>query len=121
MSNGLPSFDQLLEIARHNPDQLEAIRQQEVEALIARAPVHLQRRLRGLQFQIDCQRSMHKSPMGSCLAISKMMLNSLDELNSALHRARLGGRQRSNTADESAKIIRFPATASYQDASRRDR
>lgn len=84
MSN-LPSIEQLIELARSNPEQLENIRRREVDALIASAPEHMRRRLRGLQFQIDCKREAHRdSAMAACLAVSGMMLDSLHRLNSTL-------------------------------------
>lgn len=79
-----PSFDELKRWAEHSPERLEAFRSQEIEAIISSAPEHLQRRLRGLQFQVNCQRQLHKSPMGSCIAISKMMHQSLNRLQEAL-------------------------------------
>ncbi len=79
-----PSFDELKRLAEQSPERLEAFRTREIEALIARAPEHLKRRLRGLQFQVNCQRQLHKSPLGSCIAISKMMHESLLKLQAVL-------------------------------------
>jgi hypothetical protein len=73
------------ELSKLTPAQLEALRQREVEACISKAPDHLQRRLRGLQFEIDAKRKAHKSALGSCIAISKMMQESLERLNAALN------------------------------------
>jgi len=86
MKQSWPSFEELKRLAEQAPDQLEEFRKREVAALIAKAPEHSRRRLRGIQFQIDCQRSLHKTPIGSCIAISKMMQESLTRLNSALNR-----------------------------------
>lgn len=80
-----PSFDELKKMAEHSPEQLEEFRQQEIESLISNAPKDIRRRLRGIQFQINCQRQIHKTPLGACLAISRMMRDSLVELNSALN------------------------------------
>ncbi len=81
-----PSFDELKRMAETSPERLEAFRINEIEALIAQAPEHLRRRLRGLQFQVNSQRRLHKSPMGSCVAISRMMHDSLLRLQAVLHR-----------------------------------
>lgn len=111
MNNKLPTIDQLIELAKNNPEELERLRQRQVNALIASAPEHMQRRLRGLQFQIDCKREIHSSAMGSCLAITRMMMDSLQQLNQALQG--LTGEQaplpQSNT--KPSMVIPFPATA----------
>ena len=85
MSN-LPHFDELLKLAQENPEALEKLRQEQVEQLINNAPIENQQRLRGLQFQIDAQRSIHKgSAIGSCVKISKMMHQSFGELRGWLN------------------------------------
>lgn len=78
-------IEQLLNLAKTDPAALEALRQREIAALIDKAPPHARKRLRGLQFEIDCQRRLHKTPMGACVAISQMMMVSLAKLNAALH------------------------------------
>lgn len=101
-------IDHLFELAKNDPEELERFRQREIEALIASAPAHLQRRLRGLQFQVDCKRRLHPTPMGACVAISQMMLLSMEKLHNALHAGQtmtLNGERRSSAAD----IIRFPS------------
>ncbi len=80
-----PDFEELRYLAENSPDKLENLRQRQVQAIIDRAPAAYRRRLRGLQFQIDCQRKLHSTPLGSCIAISKMMHESLQRLNAAFH------------------------------------
>ena len=81
-----PSFDQLAKLAQEKPEELERFRQEQVELLINSAPARLQRRLRGLQFQIDAQRELHKdSIMGSCVKLSQMMHESFAELRLSLN------------------------------------
>ncbi|MEY4588754.1 MAG: hypothetical protein RL497_830 [Pseudomonadota bacterium] len=84
MQSDWPAVDQLLTLAKENPAQLEALRLREVERLIATAPESIQRRLRGLQFQIDCKRTLHSSPMGACIELSQMMFDAVSQLNNAL-------------------------------------
>lgn len=84
MTTRWPSFDELKQLAEHSPEKLEQLRSDEIERVIARAPETMKRRLRGLQFQIDCQRRLHKNPLASCIAISRMMRDSLQQLNAAL-------------------------------------
>ncbi len=85
MSFTLPDHEALAELAKENPEALEALRRDWVEQLIDHAPQHIQRRLRGLQFQIDCQRRLHTNPLASCVEISRMMYDSVHRLNRALH------------------------------------
>lgn len=96
----------LFEVAKRNPEELESIRQREVEQLIARAPEHLKARLRGLQFQIDCKRRLHRTPLGACIEISKLMLESVHSLNKALH-----GREPNELPlkVKAAKVLEFPS------------
>jgi hypothetical protein len=84
MQSDWPAVDQLIALAQKSPAQLEAFRLSEIERLIASAPQPLQRRLRGLQFQIDCKRRLHASPMGACIELSQMMFDSVSQLNNAL-------------------------------------
>lgn len=92
------SFD---ELASLSPAELEDLRQREVEAFINRAPERIQRRLRGLQFQIDARRKTHKSALGACISISQMMHESLQRLHAALQGEALPVR-------ENAQVIPFP-------------
>src|SRR5688572_23385188 len=93
--------DKLMELAKSNPAELERLRMQEVEKLINNAPEHLRNRLRGLQFQIDCKRKLHPNPLGACIAISRMMMDSLHALSMALH-----GREAQSPSR--ATVIPFP-------------
>ncbi len=81
----LPDFDQLVEMAQHRPQELEALRTALVEEVIASARGDRQRKLRGLQFQIDMARRKSKSPLGACIRISELMYESLAELRECLN------------------------------------
>ncbi|BFM16619.1 hypothetical protein R50073_28020 [Maricurvus nonylphenolicus] len=115
--SSLPSFDTLMTMALTNPEGFERLRQQEVDALIASAPEEIQQRLRGLQFQIDAQRQIHKTPMGACIKISNMMHESFAQLRELLsqfsqQRAPLIARTSeapSSAVLETAEIIDFPS------------
>lgn len=105
MFGDLPGFDQMRALAQSNPEALERLRKQEVENVINSAPEHMQRRLRGLQFQIDCKRRAQKSPMGACIALSNMMHESLLRLNVVLN-----GQTLAEQDIRHAKVLSFPAT-----------
>lgn len=101
-------IDRLIELATKNPEALEQFRQQQIDELIESAPSHTQRRLRGLQFQIDCKRKLHKdSPMGSCMAITEMMMDSLQQLNEALHG--YDRTQQNQDGGQTPQVLSFPA------------
>lgn len=113
-----PNFDELLKLAKTNPEALEQFRQEQVEKIISEAPDSSKQRLRGLQFQIDAQRQIHHdSPLGSCMKISLMMHESFAELRGWLNQvtgvndplrieADMIQEEESATA---AKILPFPA------------
>ncbi|MNR41624.1 hypothetical protein D3C85_1600320 [compost metagenome] len=50
---------------------------QQIEALIAQVGPDQQRRLRGLQFRIDCQRRLARNNLDSCIRIANMMHDSV--------------------------------------------
>ena len=76
----LPPFDDLVELARNRPDELEKLRIALCENAIRGAPVALRPQLRGLQFRIDMESRRYSTPMARCLRISTMMHESLAEL-----------------------------------------
>ena len=76
----LPSFDELKKLAEQDPERLEEMRKQWVEKTIDEAPEQYQRRLRGLQFQIDMEREKAQNPVSACIRVSKMMHDSLAKL-----------------------------------------
>jgi len=112
----LPTFDELVTLAKENPEALETLRQQHVDTLICNAPEAFQKRLKGMQFQIDAYRKIHKdSPLGSCMKISQMMHESFTELRGLLNEvSHLDDPLRSIETEviepqERAKILAFPS------------
>lgn len=105
-----PDFDQLRALARVDPVAFEAKRREVIEAAIASAPTHRQRRLRGLQWRIETMRDHSPTPMAACVALTDMMWEALlarggllDTLDNAAVRVRQpqGG--------SGAAIVPFPA------------
>ncbi|GAA3976876.1 DUF3135 domain-containing protein [Allohahella marinimesophila] len=80
----LPHFKILERMAKEDPEALEQLRLAHVEAIIADAGLSNERRLRGLQFQIDAIRRGSSNPMAACIRISKLMHDSLIQLNTVL-------------------------------------
>ena len=112
MSTKWPSFDELAALAKEQPEKLEEFRQKEVERLISNAPERMHKRLRGLQFEVDAQRKIHKTPMASCIAISNMMYKSLRKLNHALNGEYITPSTPHHNAQEQSKVVQFPVAAS---------
>ncbi|BFM11647.1 DUF3135 domain-containing protein [Simiduia litorea] len=81
----LPDFDQLLRLAERQPEALERLRTELINAFINKSQGDTKRRLRGLQFQIDAQRQLHKSPLGACIKISNMMTESFHDMIARLN------------------------------------
>lgn len=105
-----PPFDELMHLARHNPEAFEALRLELVENLIASTPPARQRRLRGLQFVIDTRRGMAANPTQALIEIQKMMHNSLACLRQALnpkHRPAPGSPSQPAAAANPDNVIRL--------------
>lgn len=82
------AFEQWLEIAQQDADTFESMRLAAIEEIIASAPEKNRERLRCLQWRIDQERRLSKSPMGACIRISRMMWETLvgeESLTSHLH------------------------------------
>ena len=105
MTKPLPSFEWLRDLAEKDPEALERLRQQYIDDTINDAPEHMRHRLQGLQFQIDGQRRLAGSPMASCIAISKMMHDSLHQLKGYIEGLEDG--QEEVPVAESATVLAF--------------
>ena len=84
MTTQLPDVDDLIKMAQDDPDGLERLRHELCTQLIENAPEHYQRRLNGIQFQIDMTRRKSSNGLHSCIKISEMMLESYQKLQSTL-------------------------------------
>ncbi|MFT5083290.1 MAG: hypothetical protein ACI9Y1_001331 [Lentisphaeria bacterium] len=111
-----PPFDELVVLARHAPEQLEELREREVAKIIEQAPSEMRRRLHGLQFKINCQRILHPAPLGSCVAISKMMYKSLESLNSLLAGESFGEGQPARNSNNIVSISKPHSMPATEDA-----
>ncbi|TVO75866.1 DUF3135 domain-containing protein [Sedimenticola selenatireducens] len=70
-------FDQWAVLAKNDPEAFELHRAQILNEVIAQAPAHSARRLKGIQFHVAMLRDHAKHPLGACMKISSMMLDSL--------------------------------------------
>ncbi len=110
MSKPLPSFEWLRDLAEKDPEALERLRQQYIEDTINEAPEHLRQRLRGLQFQVDGKIRLAKNPMQSCMAISKMMHDSLHQMKTYINGVE-EGQIEALESTESATVLSFSRQA----------
>lgn len=88
-------FDDWANLAQRDPDGFEQRRVCLIEDAITQAPPALQPRLRGLQFRVDMERRRARTPMASCVRLSRLMWDSVvgeDGLRDTLNR--LAGWQR---------------------------
>ena len=107
-------FDEMQALAKTDPATFEARRTEYIESFLASAPAEKQTRLRGLQWQIEQTRQLARTPMASCIAISRMMWDSLHLLGNQqrelVELSRGHAPQRNNAKPAAAKdtIIPFP-------------
>ena len=71
-----PAFDEIKELARHDPEGFERLRQQLIDDFISRRPENNQRRLRARQFVIETRRQIAGNPVKALLVIQAMMYDS---------------------------------------------
>jgi hypothetical protein len=84
MAYELPYFDTLMELAQEDPEAFDKLKAEAVEQTIRESEESSQRRLRGLQWQVDIELTKAKTPMEGCVKVSEMMHEKLWELQVAL-------------------------------------
>ncbi|WP_395340783.1 DUF3135 domain-containing protein [Ningiella sp. W23] len=84
-------FDRMKELHNSSPEEFEEMRKQLIEQALQKASKKSQKRLRGLQFQIDAKREANKhKPFVSCLEVTKMMHDSFNKMR--VHLNHLAGK-----------------------------
>ncbi|MEM7292922.1 MAG: DUF3135 domain-containing protein [Pseudomonadota bacterium] len=78
-------FDEWMKLYESDPERFEQRRQELIRSAIGNAPEDHQRRLNGLQFQIDMERQRSESSLQGCMRISSMMWERFDELRTTLN------------------------------------
>ncbi|SDK27644.1 Protein of unknown function [Ferrimonas sediminum] len=79
----LPSFDEMMRMAKEEPQALEALRTNAIEQTIANAKADNQPQLRALQHRIDVTITRASNPCQSMVQLSNMMHDKLALLNTA--------------------------------------
>ena len=106
-------FDEWMALYEADPEAFEQRREQLIRTTIESAPDQHQRRLNGLQFQIDMERRRADSPLQSCMRISSMMWERFDEMRGHLNELSNNGDQtttrevRETAPVQSAEILSF--------------
>ena len=111
------NFDEWMALNRRDPDAFEVQRQALVEQVIETAPQTMQRRLRGLMFEIDAERAKAKTPLQACMNISSLMWERFDALrlhmNILTHPEKLSESEKiqlhRSTEEEPAVVLPFKA------------
>lgn len=104
-------FDTWAALARADPAAFESRRLRAIDALIARARATHRPRLRRLQWRIDQERRLARTPMAACLRISGMMWQSVvgpGGLQQRLGELRLPLRGDAGSADASRRAPVVP-------------
>lgn len=70
-------FDEWATLAKDDPQAFEKMRLAAIDEYLASVPDTHRQRLRRLQWRIDQERRLARSPMSACLRISRMMWDSL--------------------------------------------
>ncbi len=110
-------FDTWSAIARTDPQTFEQMRLAAIQAAIGSAPEANRERLRRLQWRIDQERRLARTPLAACVRISRMMWravlgpNGLHERFAELHGV-VSGRAADSTGGPTpcAQVIAFRPT-----------
>lgn len=84
MASQLPSFDVLMDLAQHHPDQLEDIRRTLSEEIIRDASPRIRPKLEGINFKVDMERQRSRTPLQSCIRITALMHESFNQMREEL-------------------------------------
>jgi hypothetical protein len=105
-------FDQWVALARDEPATFEELRRDLVERFILEAPPERQTHLRRLQWRIEQERMLAKSPLGACIRLSRLMWSRVQDSGGFLDRLGqlVGARPETGTqpAPVTAKVLPFP-------------
>lgn len=106
-------FSEWSHLAATDPKAFEKRRKQTIEAAIRSIPDAKQQRIRCLQWRIDQERNLSKSPMAACIRLSNMMWENLLGENGLLDSLRHvdHSQPRESRHKTCAHILEFPQPA----------
>ena len=105
-----PDFDHWATLARQDPELFEAERSHLIEVTIRSAPIHLQHRLRCLQWKLDQIRKTSSTPMVAGLRMNRLLWEAVvgrNGLVDQLNKLQAPDKQQ-QTPRSNAKILPFP-------------
>lgn len=76
----------LSQLARDDPQAFETLRNELIADFLDRVPEECQRRLRGLQFRVDCLRRLSHTPLAALLKIQALMWDSFLKMDQELQK-----------------------------------
>ena len=110
------TFDEWAEMASQDPATFEKMRIAAIEQYIGSMPAEQQERLRRVQWRVDQERRLARTPMQACIRISRMMWESVSgrgglrdhllQLQGMLEGAPSGA-EASGAPAQGARIVRF--------------
>lgn len=105
-------FERWATLARENPEEFERQRKQMIDEIINNSPEMMQKRMQGIQWQIDQVRQTAKTPMAACIKISSMMWDRVlgeNGLVEAIEQLDLDSNSLPKKQSEHAQILSFPS------------
>ncbi|MCW8885812.1 MAG: DUF3135 domain-containing protein [Motiliproteus sp.] len=81
----LPCFDELKALADNDPEAFENFRRSSCQEFICCLPKQHQKRMRAVQFRVDCEIARAKTPMAGLVKISVMMHDSFYNMREKLN------------------------------------
>ncbi len=100
-------FDDWAEMARRDPEQFEARREELIRRQIEQASAASRQRMTGLQWRIDCMRRKAGTPLAACMAISGMMWDSMLGENGLIEQIQQLGDNLRTRERSAARVIPF--------------
>jgi hypothetical protein len=103
-------FSEWSSLADTDPKAFEVRREQAIESVIQSMPDARQERMRRLQWRIDQERRLAKSPMAACIRLSNMMWENVLGKNGLLDNLQHLDQQRlrHSSMTDNANILPFP-------------
>ena len=106
-------FEEWSSLASNDPETFEQRRQDCIDNFINRYPDSRQKRLRGLQFRIDMERKLARTPMAACIKLSSMMWDAITKEDGFVSTVKLLNNDRQaikkqpTISNQSATILSF--------------
>lgn len=111
----MPTFDELKDLAKRDPDGFERLRSELIEDCINRCSPRNHRRLKGLQFVIEAKRLIAGNSMKALMQIQAMMYESLLSLQQAVlsHQCLSDPSVSGVSGKQSGVVLPGPATGQF--------